>query len=269
LDNWKWPKGTFFQRRLEEVRARQIEESPNDKAGADENERLQRAITASTSKQPKLFVLHDVLTPAEVNARPSRMIDNMSSNRTDNGTTAAPEDLVPIDLRRLGKKPSPTQALLALEREGWARVTNGEFRRVEANEKSVPAALHKENLEKFQSGLVHSGEWIRFTPSDAEPARIAKLKVENVSEASWSKVEIAEPDHLELAAVISPPAANEPMIPDLALQSGEENRAGPDNTQASHDQWGQLGREKFDPSAPQAIEWQDIDKLLWLAKPSS
>ena len=271
LHSWIWPKGTFFQRRLQEVRERQIEEPPNGKPGAGGKETWpQTAVAPSTSTPPNLFVLHDVLTPAGVNSLPTRSLDNLSSDRKDKGTTAAPEDLVPIDLSRLGKKLSPTQALLALEREGWARLTNGTFRRVEFNEKSVQAALHKENLETFQSGLVHSGDWVRVNPSDPEPARAATPNIENGAEVDRSKINVAAPAPWQFPAPASPAVPSQAVVCDRSSQSVEENSGKPQSAQPSHDQWGQIAHEKSDPSKPQEIDWPEIDdKLLWLAKPSS
>lgn len=258
--SWIWPRGTFLQRRLRSVRA---QESANVSSEIPANEERTTALERIDRPAPSRLRL--------VSDPRNRAVE------TNDGKVGDFEDgpLHPTVGRGEAARLSPTQALLGLEREGWARVNNGAVQRVEVNERSVQAALHKENIEKFQATLLQSGEWVRSndleTAVEAPPS--SQLELPAIASATpglsaTQQVQIAaargevQAASMGVAPVAAPTAVDEPV----AQKSRKISEPALDS---------QAGRAELQApaaarSAQQVPGWDDIDeKLLWLATPSS
>jgi hypothetical protein len=78
----------------------------------------------------------------------------------DNGIADYGE-LIPIDLGRPRKPPSPTQSLPDLGESGWMRAFNeSPPQPVDISTAGLDAAVRKENMENFRAKLIHSYEWV-------------------------------------------------------------------------------------------------------------
>lgn len=174
---------------------------------------------------------------------------------------------------------SPTQALLGLEREGWARVNNGAVQRVEVNERSVQAALHKENIEKFQATLLQSGEWVRSNDLEIAVEAPASPQLEPPATVSATDGHTSA-QQVQMAAarveVQSPSKVDAPAVTSKASDESVSQKSSNANELAINSQAGQTDPRlsvlapAAEPKSQQVPGWDEIDeKLLWLATPSS
>ncbi|MBM4263208.1 MAG: hypothetical protein FJ145_17480 [Deltaproteobacteria bacterium] len=169
-----------------------------------------------------------------------------------------------------GERPrqSPTQALLGLERERWARVSNGATEHVEIDEKSVQAALHKENMEKFQRTLLQSGAWVRATGSEAEelPVAASREVSEPVNRANSAAIKQAQ----RAAAPVEAEPANSALLAHQAAAPVNNRKVEPTVPPSASRAASSAAPQPIAQSQSELAGWDDIDeRLLWLAKPSS
>lgn len=262
--SWIWPRGTFLQHRLRSVRAQESADVSSEIPAREERITALERIDRSASTRLRL-----VSEPR-----------NGAVETNDNGADSRGGPLPSPGDRGDAARLSPTQALLSLERDGWARVNKGAVQRVEVNEQSVQAALHKENIEKFQATLLQSGEWVRSNdleraveppPSPkpelaAAPSKTDGNTVTPQVQIAATRVEVQAPSMVRAPA----PALRRAVDETVSQKGHTKSEPALDPPAVRAESRPTVQTPVAAQTAQQVPGWDDIDeKLLWLAKPSS
>lgn len=261
--SWIWPRGTFLQRRLRSVRAQESADASFENPVKEERSNAFERIDRSASTRLRLV------------SEPRNGV--VATN--DNGDDLPARGVTSTGGRGEAVRLSPTQALLGLEREGWARVSNGAVQRVEVNEQSVQAALHKESIEKFQATLLQSGEWVRSNDLEIAVEAPASPQLEPPATVSATDGHTSA-QQVQMAAarveVQSPSKVDAPAVTSKASDESVSQKSSNANELAINSQAGQTDPRlsvlapAAEPKSQQVPGWDEIDeKLLWLATPSS
>jgi len=270
--NWSWPKETYFQRRLKEVR-RQTEE-PTGALSAEVAE-LEVAVRAALaedvagSEQAAKTISNSVEEPPDL--EPGQ---NSPAIPLEQDPTPEPRAAANVNSRQ--PRTSPTQALLAMERNEWVRTGVTSSEPVDMGAGGLARAPRKGNLDRFRFALVNSGEWTRSEPNTA-----LTLTANGAAEQS-APAEKEKPAIVETAkqAQITQPPITRPQVkreatpspaPSLRRERAAESVRPQDHTPllASDNPWQLIDRQFNQVSAP-GPDWADIEEnFLWLSKPSS
>jgi hypothetical protein len=266
-ENWSWPKGTYFQRRLKEVR-RQMEEATGEtSAEVTELEVAVREALAedvAVSEQAAQSISIAVKEPPQAVAGHNSPAKSLEQD-------AAPEARAAANVNSRQARTSPTQALLAMERNEWVRTGVNSSEPVDMGTGGLARAPRKGNLDRFRFALINSGEWTRSEPNTA-----LTLTANGAAEQSAppqkqkpAVVEMPEPPQ-----VTQPPITQQvkrqvtpPSQPKRATESLRPQVHTP--LLASENPW-QLIDRQFNQASAAGPDWAEIEeKFLWLSNPSS